>query len=113
MTEQTAYRIIEVKRNTPHTLFHGISGQRAIPTGTWVKADKKLVRDGTGPWYMSGFNILLDQDDCLEYVQRFKAPRELRVVEIKVRGELREKRHSRSNVLLADEMWLDWPQTGW
>lgn len=110
MQEIIAYRIVEVKQDKPYTLFHGIAGQRAIPTGIWVKADKKMVRDGTGPWYMSGFNVLLDQDDCIEYVRRFTAPRDLRVVRIFVRGELREKRHSRSNVLLADEMRLDWPQ---
>lgn len=105
-----AYRIVEVKYKQPHTLFHGIEGSRQIETGEWVKAKKKMVRDGTGPYYLSGFNVLLTRKEMEKYTERFKAPRELRIVKVWVRGVLRVKEHSRANVYLADEMWLDWPQ---
>lgn len=106
MNETTAYRIVEIRNGKPATLFHGISGSRNIPLGTWVKADNRMVRDGTGPWYEGGFNVLLDREACEAYLERFKKPRELKVVEIKVRGRLRPKAHSPSPVFLADWMYL-------
>jgi hypothetical protein len=118
MNEQIAYRIVEIKNNRPHSLFHGRpcpvtqahnhGRSRQLKTNAWLKAERKLVRDGTGPWYESGFNVILDRDDCEEYLGRFYAPRILQVVQIRVRGELRKKEHSRSPVMLADEMYLPW-----
>jgi hypothetical protein len=123
MNIQTAYRIVEVKNGNPYTLFHGLPNplfdwpnngakrSREIFRGIWLKADKKLVRDGTGPYYLSGFNVLLTREGLEKYMERFTALRELRIVEIEVRGELRPKEHSRSEVWLADEMRLKvWPQ---
>jgi hypothetical protein len=111
MNIQKAFRIVEIKGGQPHTLFHGLPDEdqhrtRAIPLNTWVKAEVKQVRDGTGPYYLSGFNVLLTREELEDYMTRFTAPRDLRIVEIQVRGELRKKEHSRANVWLADEMYL-------
>jgi len=116
MTERTAYRIVEIKYRHPHTLFHGMPGQngrrlRALPLNTWIQAERKLVADGGGQEpYESGFNVLLNREDCEKYLERFTAPRDLRVVEIKVRGEIRKKESNKGGVMLADEMYLEWPQ---
>jgi hypothetical protein len=116
MTEKTAYRIVEIKYGHPCTLFHGMPGQngrrlRALPVNTWVKAEKKMVVDGGKQEpYLAGFNVLLNRQDCETYLERFKAPRTLRIVEVKVRGELRQKESSRAGVMLADELLLRWPQ---
>lgn len=111
MTEQTAYRIIDMDARSPRTLFHGINRNRYIMVNRWVQADRKMVIDGGNQTpYLSGFNVLLNREDCEKYLERFTAPRDLRVVEILVRGELRPKEQSRSPVYLADEMFLRWPQ---
>lgn len=105
--QKTAYRIVEMKKGKPHTLFHGLYGSRRIPVGAWVRAKTdKLVRDGTGPWYKPGFNVLLEREAIEKYLERFTAPRDLKVVKIMVRGPLRKKEHSPNNIWLADEMLL-------
>lgn len=104
---QLAYRIVEIKNTLPHTLFHGLNGNRRIPTDQWVRASTaKMVRDGTGPWYKPGFNVLLNREECEKYLERFTRPRELKVVPIWVNDDLRRKEHSRSEVWLADWMYL-------
>lgn len=113
-----AYRIVEVKNNLPHTLFHGIpragtekrgrDRSRQIPTNCWIQAEKKMVRDGSGPYHLSGFNVILTRDGCEEYLERFTKLRTLKVVSIHVRGELRAKESSQGRVMLADEMYLPW-----
>jgi hypothetical protein len=110
MQLQTAYRIVELKGGHPHTLFHGVKGRRKLPVNRVIEADRKQVRDGTGPYYESGFNVLLDHQACEQYLERFVAPRELRVVKVLVNENLRVKEHSRSEVYLADRMYLPWPQ---
>ena len=109
--ETVAYRIVEMKGGHPYTLFHGLSDEsggrtRGLPLHCWVKAEKKQVRDGTGPWYLSGFNVLLTLGECEKYLSRFKAPRTLAILKVMVRGDLRRKEHSRSEVWLADEMQI-------
>jgi hypothetical protein len=112
MNERTAYRIVEVKHGRPHSLFHGIHygceprRTRELFMDRWIQADNRQVRDGTGPYYEGGFNVIFDLNDCFRYVDRFRAPRELRVVRIFVRGRIRPKEHSPSPVFLADEMFL-------
>jgi len=116
MTEQTAYRIVEIKHGHPHTLFHGMPGEngrrlRALPINTWIKAEQKLVVDGGKQEpYLSGFNVLLHEWECDDYLTRFTAPRDLRVVPVKVRGKLRKKESNKGGVMLAEEMYLEWPQ---
>jgi hypothetical protein len=114
MTEPvTAYRIVEMKNGVPHTLFHGLplngTRTRKIPIGTWIEAEEKEVSYGKGsPPMISGFNVLLDKELCLEYLTRFTGDRELRVVEVLVR-DLRPKPRAQSPVFLAKSMML--PET--
>jgi hypothetical protein len=116
MSEHTAYRIVEIKYRLPHTLFHGLQhawGRRSrlLPINTWIKAEQKLVVDGGKQEpYLSGFNVLLHEWECDHYLTRFTAPRNLRVVKIKVRGKLRKKESNKGGVMLAEEMFLEWPQ---
>ena len=77
-----------------------------MPIGKLLTADRKQVRDGTGPWYESGFNVLLNKEECEKYLERFVAPRELRVIEVLVNENLRVKEHSRSEVYLADYLFI-------
>ena len=112
MKTHSAFRLVEVYQGRPLTLFHGIKvpgadrRTRKIPIGEWIQAEQRPVRDGTGPFYTSGFNVLLTQDRMSDYAKRFKAPRILMVIPVKVRG-LRRKEHSKSDVWLADWMRVD------
>ena len=109
MTEQKAYRIVEMRYGAPCTLFHGLPGtkrSRRIPLDTWLAAEKKPVSYGrSSPTMISGFNVLMDRKECEDYLSRFTADRKLLVVEILVRG-LREKPNANSPVFLADWMLL-------
>ncbi len=105
MIFQTAYKIVEVKDNTIHTLFHGLNGSRTMPTGEWLRADMKVVKDGTSKTeYTSGWHVLLDYDEAENYLQKFSSRLELlEIISCKVRG-IRSKVHSPSPVYLAE--WI-------
>jgi hypothetical protein len=103
-----AYRICERKDEKLLTLFHGLNGTRTLPVGEWLKADVKLVCDGTrktSTEYMSGFHLLPTMDECRDFARKFTKERDLVMVECEVKG-IRRKEHSPSNVLLVDNMKL-------
>lgn len=115
-----AFRLVEVKEGSPYTLFHGIPNDisgtkrtRKLPLGKWIRAENKLVSDGTSKHkHISGFNVLLDLSKMREYAKRFSADRDLRLIPIDIKGESRKKPYSRSGVWLADWMkigrdWID------
>lgn len=98
------YKIVEEdSKGNYKMLFHGINKSRIFPKGVWVKAEKKWVRDGTSKtYYWSGWHVLKTYEECAEYFSRFKAPRKLVIIPCEVKGEIREKEHSPSNVYLAE-----------
>jgi len=100
-----AYRICERKNGKLLTLFHSINGSREMPLNIWMKADIKPVSDGGSTEYTSGFHCLKDINECRDFIKKFSRPRDMVLVECEVEG-IREKTHSRSNVLLVDKMKL-------
>ena len=103
-----AYRICEQKEDKLLTLFHGLNGSRVLPTGIWLDAMVKPVRDGsrkTAKEYISGFHVLTTKEECRNFIRKFRAPRDLVMVECEVEG-LRKKEHSPSNVFLANRIKL-------
>ena len=107
-----AYRLVEYKNGGPYSLFHGMSidnkRTRRFPVGQWIKAERKMVIDGSGQNpYLSGFNILMDLKLMAKYANRFKADRELRLIEVEVKGKICPKPHSNSGVWLAEWMRID------
>ncbi len=104
----TAYKIVEVVDNDLRTLFHGWNGSRTMPQKQWLKAQEKLVKDGTqNTSYMSGWHVFLFLDDCAEYKDKFTdRPELLRCVRCKVR-DVRPKEHSPSPVMLAKWIWFE------
>ena len=103
-----AYKIVERDGADYKTLFHGLNGSRTIEPGVWLKADKKMVKDGTSKTtYLSGWHVLPSYEDCVEYMKKFtKRLDKLAIVECEVK-ETRPKEHSPSPVLLADYMRLE------
>lgn len=104
-----AYRICERKNGKLYTLFHGINGSREMPLGKWIKADVKQVWDGNrkrgAKLYTSGFHVFLSPDECTSFINRFRKPRELVMVECRVQ-KTHPKSHSPANILLAEKIKL-------
>ena len=90
-------------------LFHGIDRNRFIPVGEWIKSEKKTVRDGSvGTQYESGWHVMMNLDECIEYKGRFMSgsPHERVIVKVDVRGHIWPKKHSPSNVYLCEEIMI-------
>ena len=107
MQEQTEfwYKIVEFENGKVRTLFHGINNSRTIPTETWLTADKKMVNDGKGPLYLSGWHVLPTYDLCEKYLTRFKN-RKTKAIFKCLAKDLRPKKHSKSKVFLADHILI-------
>lgn len=98
-----AFKIIEIVNGEIKTLFHGINGSRVMPVNEWLRADIKIVSDGTsGTPYKSGWHTLPDYESTVEYMKRFTKRLEiLRIVECEVRNTW-SKEHSPSPVILSE-----------
>ncbi len=100
-----AWKIVEVVDGNIRTLFHGLDGSRTVPTGKWLKAERKLGSDGTGKRkYFTGWHVLLSKADAEEYLKVFTTRLHLlKIVECEI-GGYRPKEHSPSPVYLSN--WL-------
>lgn len=102
-----AYRIVEEKNGEYYSLFHGTNRSRKLPRGIWIKADKKLVKDGTrGTYYRSGFHVLTSKEEAEKFFAKlFRIYKNRKVIKVLAKG-LRPKGHSRHEIFLADEMYV-------
>ncbi len=103
------------KDGYPRYLFHGNKGSLAVPFDRWVRADEKMVSDGSGKTtYKSGFHgfvsidAIIDWKKTLKYDDKILCPVSFRSV--------RKKAHSKhkGGVVLARYMYLsknDWVAT--
>ena len=98
------YKIVDKdKEGNYKALFHGIDGSRIIPVNKWVKSEQRIVSDGsTGTKYKSGWHIMIDYDECQEYLSKFTADIERVIVKVEVKGKIWAKEHSPSNVWLCE-----------
>jgi hypothetical protein len=91
-------------------LFHGNAGSTLVPLDTWVKAEEKMVTDGSGNTvYLSGFHAFITTEALKDWNKTLRYDKV--VVPVKVR-ETRPKAHSKhkGGVILA--RWLMVP-SGW
>jgi len=105
-----AFRICENKNGKLLTLFHGINGSRVMPTQKWITSQTKTVRDGSrskAKEYISGFHVLPTLDECRQFSKKFRAKRELVIVECEIDDNFWEKEHSPANVLLAKNIKIN------
>ena len=87
-------------------LFHGVDGSRVLPVGKWLKSKQGYVTDGSkGTPYLSGWHIMMNLDECQEYLSRFTVPGRV-IVEVDVKGKIWAKEHSPSNVHLCEEIMI-------
>ena len=94
----------------PRYLFHGNCGSTVVPLDTWIKADEKLVQDGSGKtYYTSGFHAFTTKECLEEWKKTTKHKHVVTNVYVK---ETRKKSHSRhKQVVLAK--WLYVPSRAW
>jgi len=100
-----AYKIVREVGDSYKTLYHGINSNRELPLNTWIKAEKKLVKDGSGgKEYISGIHCFEFHDLARQYMKRFKNKEGLTIILCLVRGT--HPKASNSDVLLADEILI-------
>lgn len=102
------YKILEPHRGEYRTLFHGVNSCRILPIGEWIKAEKRMVKDGSGgKLYLSGFHCFKDAVKGLKYLNKFTNALKYRVIECYGIG-LRQK-PTNKDVYLADEIMIPAP----
>lgn len=95
------------KNDQPSTLFHGLSGSKTLPTGLWLKAERKVgLQSGAKHTFETGFHLFSTEDEAIEYRKRFKDPTDLVVCKVWA-GGLRRKPRARNGVWLADWMHIE------
>jgi len=104
--ETVWYKIVDIKNDKVLTLFHGVNGSKTLPKNQWVKAEKKIVSDGKSTKYLSGFHVVPSHEESVEYLKMFKNVKYKKIIPVFVRGEVRKKEHSPSNIWLADEIFI-------
>ena len=101
---KTYYKIIDILDDgVPYFLYHGVNGTKRIPMRKWLTATVKPVTDGSGGTeYTSGFHVFKSFEDATEYLKYFKRPYK-RIAKVQCM-KLRKKKHSRTDVFLADRI---------
>lgn len=104
MNNQTVYKIFQhdPEKGTLRNLHHGINGSKTIPQQEWVKADEKMVIDGSGGTrYLSGIHCF----DSIETLQKYTKFSKSNMVICECEAKsTRVKAHARVKVLLASEL---------
>jgi hypothetical protein len=98
-----AYKIVDQQPDGSwKTLFHGVAGDRRLPTALWMRCEEKMVSDGTSKHqYLSGWHVLLCPVVAADYMKRFKTRLDrLKIVPCTVMA-LRRKPRARHPVFLA------------
>lgn len=101
------FKIVDITENNEvKTLFHGLNGSRILPTNKWLTATKKIVSDGKGTKYLSGFHIMESFEEAQEYLKRFKNISSKGIIEVSVKN-MWKKEHSTSNVWLSEKIKIN------
>jgi len=103
----TWYKIVDDHNGILKTLFHGVNRSKTLTLNKWLKAEIKDVRDGScQKTYKSGFHILKTYEECKEYLKRFTHIDKKKIVKCKAMN-VWSKTHSRSNVYLAEYIFIE------
>jgi hypothetical protein len=97
------YKIVDIENGVVKTLFHSVNGSRKLPINEWLTATKKMVQDGKGTEYLSGFHVMQSLDESKKYIKRFKNIENKGIVLVEVESTWK-KEHSPSNVWLAEKV---------
>jgi hypothetical protein len=112
-----AYKIFEIgfdhqtQEFYPKTLFHGVKGSRRLPVGKRIKADNKMVTDGSRQHkYKSGFHAYKTANSVRAWIKRSKNYENRVVVQVNVM-KCRAKPNAIRDTVLADQLFI--PKINW
>ena len=101
---KTHYKIVEKHPNGLRTLFHGNKGTRFLKTNVWLEANIQKVIDGSdGKRYLSGWHVLENYQDAVNFLKRFRKRRELLTI---VPCKVKDVRVKPSNKIVFLTRWL-------
>lgn len=104
MMMRKVYKVFECKNSLPHFMFYGINGSKMVPLNKKLKAERKLVRDGSGKrWYKSGFHVYCSLDILKKFVKTLKINRNTRFI-VEVLAINPKKKHEKSKAHLSQEI---------
>jgi len=105
LSKKIWYKIVDIDDyGDIRSLFHGTNGTRLLKKEKWMKADQKLVKDGSGKTrYISGWQIVPTFEECIEYLRLFKNIELKAIIQCEAK-KVRPKSHSRHRVFLANEI---------
>lgn len=103
MGDKIWFKIVDIENDKIKTLFHGLNGSKTLPVDTWLTATKKMVSDGKGTVYLSGFHIMQSLDEAKSYLKAFKNIKHKNVIQVYAKN-VWKKEHSTSNVWLAEHI---------
>lgn len=102
---ETVYKIVVRYENNIYTIFHGIEGRKRLPYDKWLRAEHKMVRDGSGgKEYLSGIHCFKSFDTALTYMGKFRNRDDLDVIECAA-IDLKQK-PTNPDVWLADAIYI-------
>lgn len=81
---------------------------KSLFTNRWLKADIKLVADGSinrDTNYISGWHLFSDYNKCRYYFEKFKHKDSLTIIKCRACG-ISKKEHSKNEVWLAEEIYI-------
>lgn len=94
----------------PHFLFHGNNGSTVVPLNKWVRAERRIVRDGSGKtFYASGFHAFTQKSALKEWQKSTKHKHVVATAHVRVTWEKSHSRHK--GVVLAK--WLYVSSAAW
>ena len=64
------WKIFEQRDGRPWFLYHGLAGRREVTLDAWLLAERKWVKEGSNPYYWSGFHIYTDIDAVRKWIHR-------------------------------------------
>ena len=105
------YKILDEQYGQPHFLYHGINRSKLIPLDQWIVSERKWVKEGSNPYYWSGFHVYPDLESVTQWLHRIKKMTNRVLVEITTR-EIRKKptrgkAYLAAQIYLSSEQWAD------
>mgnify|MGYP003334637898 CR=1 FL=1 len=88
----------------PRFLFHALDGSSLVPLNTWIRAENKLVTDGSSTTsFRSGFHSFPNRVPLRIWQKSLKHEKYIALVKVR---KVSRKLHSKNDVVLSDYMYL-------
>lgn len=99
-----AYKVFNIKQGHPYFLYHGLNGSRRVTIGNWIKAERKLVKDGSASIkYWSGFHLFASIRDVQNWLKLVTHIDSRCVVQVDIK-DIKPKTCNRNGVILAQQI---------